>query len=888
MSEELYQYNSLENMIQIGSGYQYLILSNTTFNTLINRNIIKDNIDKKYRKLKPDGLILSGNKEPYKIEAIIENKSPSTYKRSKTRSDVMFQAVEKCQATKCNLGIITNGLCFEPFLVGSNEEEYDYLYTIDDKIIKCNVIKDDKKEKIILNDIKKDKESQLILSEIINSITIDSSIVKFQKEKKNPAELARKVWQSVWLATGDSPKKCLMTFTEIFMYKYLSDLGIISKNSKDINVSFDSTFKKGKGKCLKFYLEDVRPYIKEVFPKGLDDTTIINGLSLKEDKNQDELFYEILNNFKDFGNLKNVSVEFKSNLFEEFLKGSNGIKLMAQFFTPRNIIRSIIDMAEIDKMSEGQKICDPSCGVGGFIQEAIIKRDVDNEFYRTDDDFNSHLIYSGYDLDKDTIILAKASMTVLLSSYINKYRNDVNIISSYINNIFNSVHNSPIGSLSITENKYDLILSNPPYVRKGLSLYNKFIKNNSELEKFYDVSSYSKEGLFVINIIKLLKSGGRAFIILPDGFFHTKSDRGIRNFLLNECILNAIISLPEKTFYTTNKKTYILSVTKKKKGVTQDKKVFNYIVNDVGETLDSARSKTSMNDLNTLIKEYKDYVHNEEYNNFHNNSIFLKDIDYYRQNDMWLSENLLEHEKEPHLAIRDFSEIVDIVNEIGDGIKETLISINDIADKKFNYNYIEIDLSNENQFKFHTSVLGLKQKEYREISAKHKEYREISAKDNDKDTYPVYTAAAKPVAFFNRNYKGLITPTPNTAHISIATDGDGTAGTNIMLHKTPYFINSSRLSIEVLDQNIIPEYIFYAIKSIKKKFGFGYSVKCNKDNLKKYCKVKIPIDDNGNISKEKQNLIIKDMMEKEALLNNLIENLSHLDNVKEFNKFLSI
>ena len=61
-----------------------------------------------------------------------------------------------------------------------------------------------------------------------------------------------------------------------------------------------------------------------------------------------------------------------------------------------------------------------------------------------------------------------------------------------------------------------------------------------------------------------------------------------------------------------------------------------------------------------------------------------------------------------------------------------------------------------------------------------------------------------------------------------------------------------------------------------------------KDNLKKYCKVKIAVDNSGNISKDIQNLIVKDMMEKETLLNNLIENLSHLDNVKEFNKFLSI
>ena len=845
MSEELYQHNSLENMINIGE-YKYLNIGRTNFDDLIKKNIISNVVDDKYKKKEVDGLILSGKTMPYKIEIIIENKEPDEFKKDSIKNKAREQVAEYCYAANCNLGCITDGKTYYFYLINSNEDVHLYEYEIDKIKITCNPIKYENNNIVKLINIKTDKESQSILTQIIKGVDLSSSVLKLGKIIANPTELAKKVWQSIWLATGDDPKSCLMTFTEMFMYKYLSDLDIIHYTDDGIDISFFATLDKGKNSCLKFYTKNVRPYIKKIFPPSSDDeTTIINGLSLKTDRNQDELFYKILFDFKEFGSLKGVSVEFKSSLFEEFLKGSNGIKLMAQFFTPRNIVRAIVDMAQVYCMTEGQSICDPACGVGGFIQESIIRRNVKEEFC-IDKEFSSTLKYYGQDLDQHTIILAKASLTVLLSDYISEYRNDVSKIAEYINRTFSSMHKSTIGSLGSIQEKYDLILSNPPYVRKGLSVYHEFINNNIDLTSFYDTKTSSKEGLFVVNIVKSLKPGGRAFVILPDGFFHTKTDRELRKFVLENCFLDAIVSLPARTFYTTAKKTYILCITKKRRdSEIQTYPVFNYILRDVGESLDAIRMDTNLEDINLLVVEYRkfksllsEYTLEKQYK-----QIFLIDYTYYLENDMWMCEELLSDEVKRELGIKeedvltDFDDVIPLMDEMERILSEVRDEINILENQEKKMEYVEVSLGDESKFQFHTSTLGLRQKEYKEIGC------------DDCNKIPVYTAASQPVIYFdndlNRYSEKILNASNEKKFVSVATDGDGTAGTNIVLHCKPFYINTSRLAIEILDKNILPEYLFYSMRNIKKKFGFGYTIKCNKDNFIKYFTLRIPVDEKG-------------------------------------------
>ena len=81
MSEELYQHDSLENMISIGE-YKYLNIGRTSFLDLKNKNIISNSIKEEYLNKEVDGLILSGKLMPYKIEMIIENKEPDELKKT--------------------------------------------------------------------------------------------------------------------------------------------------------------------------------------------------------------------------------------------------------------------------------------------------------------------------------------------------------------------------------------------------------------------------------------------------------------------------------------------------------------------------------------------------------------------------------------------------------------------------------------------------------------------------------------------------------------------------------------------------------------------------------------------------------------------------------------
>ena len=81
------------------------------------------------------------------------------------------------------------------------------------------------------------------------------------------------------------------------------------------------------------------------------------------------MFHRILTRFNNFGTLENIDYDFKSKLFETFLKESISKKNWGQYFTPLKVVRAIVNMIEL---SPGMKVCDPACGVGKFLLEPIL------------------------------------------------------------------------------------------------------------------------------------------------------------------------------------------------------------------------------------------------------------------------------------------------------------------------------------------------------------------------------------------------------------------------------------------------------------------------------------------------------------------------------------
>ncbi len=435
------------------------------------------------------------------------------------------------------------------------------------------------------------------------------------KKLVNPTDLARSIWQDIWSVSGATPENCLYTFVEIFIFKYLSDLGILKSTNSfdfvmDMYMSGDTA-----DEALQYYADNIRKKIKELFPYNpTDNTTIINGtIFVSKDQKAvagySTVFKKVLQKFKDYGRLEHIDYDFKSQLFESFLKESISKKNWGQFFTPMKVIRAIEKIAK-DEIKEGAVICDPACGVGKFLLEPIKSRL--DRFYRVEGDkVISKITIRGFDkgFDKDeqkTIILAKANMLIYFSEIIKDYPNHTKEFAKIFNDSFTLKTNSILGTLrDPVENEYDLILTNPPYVTSGSSNLKDEIQKDFELKNHYKINAIGVEGLFMEWIVRALKPNGKAFVVVPDGIFNRQNDKNLRAFLRQECFIDGIISLPLNTFFTTNKKTYILCLTKKdKKSDVQTAPVFTYLVSEIGESRDVYRFDIEQNDLEEAATLY--------------------------------------------------------------------------------------------------------------------------------------------------------------------------------------------------------------------------------------------------------------------------------------------
>ena len=215
----------------------------------------------------------------------------------------------------------------------------------------------------------------------------------------------------------------------------------------------------------------------------------------------------------------------------------------------------------------------------------------------------------GFDKDEQkTIILAKANMLIYMSGMIKEHPDMTQKFAQLFNDTFLLQTNSILGTLAKPiKDKFDLILTNPPYVMSGSSNLKEEISKQQELKDYFAISAMGIEGLFMEWIVRALKPNGKAFVVVPDGIMNRSNDKKLRNFILDNCYVDAVISLPLNTFFTTNKKTYILALTKKTPvnvgGVAtlerQTNPVFTYFCSEIGETRDVYRFDIEQNDLET-------------------------------------------------------------------------------------------------------------------------------------------------------------------------------------------------------------------------------------------------------------------------------------------------
>lgn len=374
---------------------------------------------------------------------------------------------------------------------------------------------------------------------------------------------------------------------------------------------------------MRHYASICRKAIERLFPKGIDGTTIINGTIFVNEKGepniaQSSLFAEVVRHLQtydaNYGSFRYIDKEFKTRLYESFLRQSAGVKFLGQYFTPRNVVRAALAVSDAPSLGKGSRICDPFCGVGGFLLELLSNNGhLLREFEPMNGIVSPGVTLVGYDKgtdekdDERTIILAKANMLIYFSDLLLKYHTSAYLMQ-FANNAFNAVFRlirTGMGTFGkLDDEPYDLIVTNPPYVTSGSSSIKQLLED-SGLASQYTVNGRGLEALAIEWIIRNLKPGGQAIVVVPDGLMNQAS---VLQHIKQTCTVQGIISLPVRTFYSTAKKTFILVIRKKHDPQNvQDTPVFTYLISEIGETRDAQRFQPYENHLPDMVIQFNQF-----------------------------------------------------------------------------------------------------------------------------------------------------------------------------------------------------------------------------------------------------------------------------------------
>ncbi|GAB3861534.1 class I SAM-dependent DNA methyltransferase [Micromonospora andamanensis] len=257
----------------------------------------------------------------------------------------------------------------------------------------------------------------------------------------------------------------------------------------------------------------------------------------------------------------------KGDLYEYMLgkiatAGHNG-----QFRTSRHIIQLMVEMTRPTPTDE---ICDPACGTAGFLVEAgeYVRKHHPDALYDAVQRKHFHeSMFHGFDFDGT--MLRIGSMNMLLHGVENP---DIRYRDSLAENVSNE------------SEKYSLILANPPFA--GSLDYE---STSKDLQRV--VKTKKTELLFLALFLRLLKPGGRAAVIVPDGvlFGSSKAHKELRRILVEDQKLDGVVKLPSGTFKPySGVSTAILLFTKTDSGGTDN--VWFYEVTADGWSLDDKRT----------------------------------------------------------------------------------------------------------------------------------------------------------------------------------------------------------------------------------------------------------------------------------------------------------
>ena len=355
----------------------------------------------------------------------------------------------------------------------------------------------------------------------------------------------------------------------------------------------------------------VFPFLKDMngaasnFPRHMKNAVFIipkPNLLVEAVKTIDEIF-EIME--KDSQEKGQAFQDIQGDVYEMLLSeiataGKNG-----QFRTPRHIIKL---MADLVQPQLGHRIADPACGSGGFllgayqyiVTQLAIKAGT-NDLKPDEDGFVRTSVAAAFDEKRQAILQASLYGYDIDSTMVR-----LGLMNLMMHGIDepNIDYKDTLSKSYLEEAEYDIVMANPPFtgsIDKG------------DINENLSLSTTKTELLFVENIYRLLKKGGTACVIVPQGvlFGSGGAFKTLRRMLVERCDLKAVITMPSGVFKPyAGVSTAILLFTKvwgPKDKVTQPatEHVWFYEMQADGYSLDDKRSKQEgYGDLQDIVAKY--------------------------------------------------------------------------------------------------------------------------------------------------------------------------------------------------------------------------------------------------------------------------------------------
>jgi len=293
-----------------------------------------------------------------------------------------------------------------------------------------------------------------------------------------------------------------------------------------------------------------------------------------------------------------LDTDVKGDLYEDLLNQIEAAGELGQFLTPRHIIRFMVQMVN---PKIGETVFDPACGSGGFLLGAYEWIKLQNSDKKLVSKYNGTKRGPGDKLTKKEWKFLQNE--TFFGQDVDPEMKRLTLMNFFLHGLEESdiKREDTVAGVEDEEDlrRYDVVMTNPPFAGKV---------DKERIKKSLPVKSTKTQVLFLGCVIDALKPNGRAGIILPEGtlFGTNKDDKEIRRYLLENCQLQAVVSMPGGVFqpYAGVKTSVFIFKKKPQPKLDEKEKIWFFDMKGDGSSLSKAHKfgPQYKNDIPKLIE----------------------------------------------------------------------------------------------------------------------------------------------------------------------------------------------------------------------------------------------------------------------------------------------